>query len=41
MTYEILDKDGNRVKIVQSNATEEEILRNFPIGFTIKELKIV
>lgn len=34
MKYAILDKNNNQVKIVESNSQPEEILRNYPLGYS-------
>lgn len=34
MKYAILDKNNNQVKIVESNNQIEEILRNYPLGYS-------
>lgn len=36
MKYEILDNNGNVVKVIESTSSEYEILRNYPIGYSLK-----
>lgn len=36
MKYEILDNNGNVVKVIKSILSEDEILRNYPIGYSLK-----
>ena len=36
MVYEILDNNENIVKIIESISSEDEILRNYPIGYSLK-----
>ena len=41
--YAILDKNNNQVKIVESNNQIEEILRNYPLGYSavvVDQIKI-
>lgn len=36
MVYEILDNKGNNIKIIESISSEDEILRNYPLGYSLK-----
>jgi len=36
MKYEILDNNGNVVKVIKSISSEDEILRNYPLGYSLK-----
>lgn len=36
MKYQILDKNGNIVKVIESISSEDEILRNYPLGYSLK-----
>ena len=36
MKYEILDNNGNVVKVIESTLSEDEMLRNYPIGYSLK-----
>lgn len=36
MKYEILDNNGNVVKVIKSTLSEDEILRNYPLGYSLK-----
>lgn len=38
MKYELLDNKGNIVKVIKSISKEDEILRNYPIGYSLKEI---
>lgn len=38
MKYELLDHNGNIVKIIESTSREDEILRNFPVGYSLKAI---
>lgn len=39
MTYQILNEKNKVIKVVKANYTKEELLRNYPIGYTTKEVK--
>lgn len=36
MKYEILDNNKNVVKVIESTLSEDEILRNYPLGYSLK-----
>jgi len=36
MKYEILDNKGNKIKEIESILSEDEILRNYPLGYSLK-----
>lgn len=36
MKYEILDNNGNVVKVIESTSSENEMLRNYPLGYSLK-----
>ena len=36
MKYEILDNNKNVVKVIKSISSEYEILRNYPLGYSLK-----
>ena len=36
MKYEILDNNKNVVKVIESTLSEDKILRNYPIGYSLK-----
>lgn len=36
MKYKILDNNENIVKIIESISSEDEILRNYPLGYSLK-----
>jgi len=39
MKYKILDENKKTVKTIQSDSNEEEILRNYPLNYTLEEIK--
>lgn len=36
MKYEILDNKGITVKVIESKLSEYEILRNYPLGYSLR-----
>lgn len=36
MKYEILDNNENVVKAIESTSSEDEMLRNYPLGYSLK-----
>ena len=39
MKYTILDNNWKEVKIIESSLPPEEILRNYPLGYRVVEVK--
>ncbi len=37
-TYKILDTQGNAIKTVESISSKEDILRNYPTGYSLREI---
>lgn len=39
MKYLILDENKKKVKEIESECSEVEILRNYPVNYTIEEIR--
>jgi hypothetical protein len=39
MKYAILNQNKKQIKVIESNLTVEEIVRNYPLGYTAAECK--
>lgn len=40
MKYQILDNNRNIIKVIESTSSKNEILRNYPLGYSLNLISV-